>query len=111
MNVTTLVLDGELFAGDLRAIGAELFRLASRRRLAVVLDFSAVTHFHFRGASALAARAKLFRSGGGDIKIAGASPYLQALLRAGGAHDAFDHHPDAAAARAAFDRSAQRRTA
>lgn len=89
-EVMTMVLEGELTAADLTEIGAELFRLAHRGYRRVVIDLHDVSHLDYRGLKPLAARAELYRRGGGDIKLCRVSAYLFAILQAVGLHQAFD---------------------
>ena len=102
-RVVTLALDGELGLSELSQVGDELFRSMHHGRKRIVLDLTHVSHIDYRGIRALVTRVDLFRRAGGDIKIAGASPYLRAIFRAGGAHAAFELHPTVPEARAAFD--------
>jgi anti-sigma B factor antagonist len=104
-RVVTLVLDGELSDTELLEIGSELFRLAHRGHRHVVLDLTDVSHVDYRGVRPLAARAQVFRKAGGDIKLAGMSPYLQAIFRAAGAQEAFEHFETPEIAQAAFART------
>jgi len=99
---TTLGLRGELDQGALTELGDRLIRLLDQSCVWVLLDFSAVEHLDYRGVPALVARADAFRRAGGDLKVCGLSPYLQAVLRVGGAHGAFEVFRDAADARAAM---------
>ena len=51
--------------------------------------------------------AELLRDMGGDVKLAGLSPYIHAIFRSAGAHESFDYFVDAAQAVRSFDRLAQ----
>lgn len=95
-------LEGELGCTELKDVGAELFRQVARGRIRIVLDLSAVPHLDYRGLRPLMMRAELLQRNGGDVKLCGVSPYLDAILRAGGAHDAFERHATVAEALAAF---------
>jgi anti-sigma B factor antagonist len=108
-QVSTLILEGELLDEELSRVGQELFRLASRGFRYVVLDLTDVSHLDYRGVRPFVARAELFRQAGGDVKVSGASPYLQAIFRAAGAYQAFEFHPDMHKAREAFERQLQPR--
>jgi anti-sigma B factor antagonist len=99
---TTLGLKGELGQAALAELGDRLIRLLDQSCVWVLLDFSAVEHLDYRGVEALALRAEAFRRAGGDLKVCGLSPYLQAVLRAGGAHGAFEVFRDPNEARAAM---------
>ena len=99
---TTLGLRGELDQAALTELGDRLVRLYDQACVWVLLDFSAVEHLDYRGVPALAVRAEAFRRAGGDLKVCGLSPYLQAVLRAGGADGAFEVFRDASEARAAM---------
>ncbi len=101
-RVITLILEGDLTLPDLAKVGDELFRLSSRGLRNVVLDMSHVNHLDFRGIRPLVARAELFRSAGGDIRVSGVSGYLFHIFRAAGAHDAFQFFADPDNARASF---------
>ena len=99
---TTLNLDGELGEGDLSELGEWLIKRMWAGCHRVVMDFSEVTHLDFRGVRLLLGRVAQFRDEGGEIRVAGLSRYLSAILRAAGAHDAFQCYPDATAAWASF---------
>jgi anti-sigma B factor antagonist len=99
---TTLGLRGELGQAALAELGDRLMRLLDQSCVWVLLDFTSVEHLDYRGVEALAVRADAFRRAGGDLKVCGLSPYLQAVLRAGGAHGAFEVFRDAREARAAM---------
>jgi anti-sigma B factor antagonist len=99
---TTVGLRGELDQQALAELGDRLLRLLDQSCVWVLLDFSAVEHLDYRGVPQLVARAEAFRRAGGDLKVCGLSRYLQAVLRAGGAHGAFEVFHDASDARAAM---------
>jgi anti-sigma B factor antagonist len=101
-EVLTMHIEGELDAQDMTEIGAELFRLAHRGYRRIVIDLGGVSHVDYRGLKPLAARAELYRHGGGDIKLCRVSAYLYAILRAVGLHEAFDVHATVDDAQAAF---------
>lgn len=101
-QVLTMHIEGELDAHDMTEIGAELFRLAHRGYRRIVIDLGGVSHIDYRGLKPLAARADLYRQGGGDIKLCSVSAYLFAILRAVGVQESFDVHGTAEDARAAF---------
>ena len=101
-RVETLMLEGELSEQDLLQLCDELTRKMQRGVRQVVLDFGDVGHLNYRGVKPLMARAEAFRRTGGDLKLSGLSPYLAALFRAAGAHDAFEIYPHMNDARAAF---------
>ncbi len=101
-RVITLILEGDLTLNDLARVGDELFRLANRGHRNVVLDLTQVGHLDYRGIRPLVARAELFRSAGGDIRVCGLSGYIFHIFRAAGAHDAFQFFADPDNARASF---------
>lgn len=101
-RVMTLALEGEIGQDELIDIGQELFRFAHKGVVRVVLDFGDVTHLDYRLVRPLIARAELLRRAGGDLKIAGLSPYLYAIFRSAGAHDAFDYFAETGDAVSAF---------
>lgn len=101
-RVDTLMLEGELMEKDLARVAQDLSRRLLRGTRNAVLDFADVSHLDYRGVHLLVERAEAFRRAGGDIKLSGLSPYLAAILRAAGAHDAFECYPHMNDARAAF---------
>ncbi|MFY2560838.1 STAS domain-containing protein [Corallococcus terminator] len=101
-RVETLMLEGELSEQDLLKLCDELTQRMHRGLRQVVLDLSEVGHLNYRGVKPLMARAEAFRRTGGDLKLSGLSPYLAAIFRAAGAHDAFEIYPHMNDARAAF---------
>ncbi|WP_224245326.1 STAS domain-containing protein [Hyalangium gracile] len=101
-RVETLMLEGELGEQALAQVCEELAGRLHRGVRQVVVDFSEVAHLDYRGVKPLMARAEAFRRAGGDIKLAGLSPYLAAIFRAAGAHDRFEMYPHMNDARAAF---------
>jgi anti-sigma B factor antagonist len=101
-RVDTLMLEGELMEQDLARVAQDLSRRLLRGTRNAVLDFAEVSHLDYRGVHLLVERAEAFRRAGGDLKLSGLSPYLVAILRAAGAHDAFECYPHMNDARAAF---------
>lgn len=101
-KVLTMVLDGELGLSEIGDISDMLFHLTLDDVRRVVVDLSGVTHFDFRGVKHLVRHAESYRLLGGDLKLAGLSPYLFAIFRSAGAHDAFDFYADPELARLAF---------
>ena len=101
-RVETLLLEGELSVDELTQVCEELGRRMQRGLRHVVLDFSEVSHLDYRGVRPLMARTESIRRTGGDVKLSGLSPYLAAIFRAAGAHDAFECYPHMNDARAAF---------
>jgi anti-anti-sigma factor len=102
-EVTVLHPEGELDSADLRAFAQHCFRQAKAGRLRLVLDLEDVHHIDYRGVASLRAAQALLARAGGDLKLAGVSPYLASILRAAGAFEQFDICADAAQARLAFD--------
>lgn len=103
-RVMTMVLDGELDRGDVDEIVAMIGTLSEDGVSELVIDFSEVTHFDYRGVKPLVRRAEVLRELGGDLKLAGLSPYLHAIFRSAGAHDAFDYFAAADEAVRSFER-------
>jgi anti-sigma B factor antagonist len=101
-RVETLFLEGELGERELAQVCEELTRRLQRGVRQLVLDFTEVPHLDYRGVRPLVARAEGFRRAGGDIKLAGLSPYLSAIFRAAGAHGVFEMYPHMNDARTAF---------
>ncbi|MFO0594329.1 MAG: STAS domain-containing protein [Myxococcaceae bacterium] len=90
-RIMTVVLEGELDRADTEDVISMLGRLSSDGVTEVVVDFSNVSHLDYRGVRPLVRRAEVLRELGGDLKLAGLSPYLHAIFRSAGAHDAFDY--------------------
>lgn len=87
----TMVLEGEINGVEMGDIAEMIFQLSADGVTQLVMDMSGVTHFDFRGVKPLMRRADVFRELGGDIKLAGLSPYVHAIFRSAGANDAFDY--------------------
>lgn len=104
-RVITVRLEGELTLDELRRVGEEVFRLATRGLRNVVLDFTQVSHLDYRGLRPLVARAEMLRAAGGNVVACGLSGYLVHIFRAAGAHEAFEFYADPDNARASFARS------
>lgn len=100
----TMVLEGELDRAEADDVVAMLARLEASGVVEVVVDFAGVTHFDYRAVRPLVARAEALRALGGDLKLAGLSPYLHAIFRSAGAHDAFDYFAEAGEAVRSFER-------
>ena len=100
----TMVLEGELDRADVQDITDMLARKALEGVTEIVIDFSEVRHFDYRGVKSLVHRAELLRSQGGDLKLAGLSPYLHAIFRSAGAHDSFDYFSHSQDAVGSFER-------
>ena len=103
-RVMTMVLEGQLDRAEAADIVDMLARLSEDGVHEVVIDFTDVTHFDYRGVRPLVRRAETLRELGGDIKLAGLSPYIHAIFRSAGAHDAFDYFAQADQARQSFER-------
>ncbi|HUB07791.1 MAG TPA: STAS domain-containing protein [Myxococcales bacterium] len=73
-------VSGEGYALIERAVRPPLRPGAPR----IVLDLSRVDHLDYRGLPALGRAAARLRAEGGDLRLAGASSYLKAILRFGG---------------------------
>ncbi len=103
MKTMTMVLEGEITQPDVADVVAMLERLAGQGAVRVVVDLHGVTHFDFRGVKALLGKADALRSMGGDLKLSGLSPYIHAIFRSAGAHDAFDYFATSEDAVASFE--------
>jgi anti-anti-sigma factor len=94
--------DGELGVTELRALAQHCFRCAQEGQLQLVLDLSYVDHLDYRGVGMLIAARQLLRRQGGDLVLASASGYLQAILRAAGSFGKLEICATVEAARARF---------
>src|SRR5690606_36487177 len=101
-DVHVIGAEGELDEHAVTALGDEIVGLACAGKQNIVLDLSGVFHLDYRAVRLLAARAAFLRQGGGDLKLCGLSPYLQAIVRASGLYDSFEIHDDAESAASAF---------
>ncbi len=102
LDVAVMRCEGEMGEFELSHLGEELFRLANRGCRKVVLNLAGVDHVDYRGLRPLAARARLLRAAGGDLKLAGLSPYLAAIFRAAGLDEEFEMYASAEEAKVAF---------
>lgn len=103
-RVMTVVLEGELDRAEAEDVVAMLARMIEQGTHELVIDFSGVTHFDYRAVRPLVRRAEVLRELGGDLKLSGLSPYLHAIFRSAGAHDAFDYFAEADHAARSFER-------
>ncbi len=87
----TMVLEGEINGVEMGDIAEMIFQLSADGVTQLVIDMTDVSHFDFRGVKPLLRRAEVFRELGGDIKLAGLSPYVHAIFRSAGANDSFDY--------------------
>lgn len=104
-RIMTMVLEGEIGLDEMDDVTAMLLRLSKGGVARVVIDFSEVAHFDYRGVRPLMRHAEVFREKGGDVRLAGLSPYLHAIFRSAGAHEAFDYFADVTDARRSFERA------
>jgi len=91
---------GELGVTELRGLAQHCFRCAQEDRVLLVLDLSEVDHVDYRGVGMLVAARQLLRRQGGELLLAGASPYVCAILRAAGSHGKLERCATVEAARA-----------
>src|SRR5215813_3591 len=104
-RIVTVTLDGEWRADALEDLRRQLERLIAKGWRGLVLDLRNVVHLDYRAVRKLTNAAEASRRAGGDLKLVGVSDYLRLILRAAGAHEDFDVHPDQESARAAFGRT------
>ncbi|HEY3447325.1 MAG TPA: STAS domain-containing protein [Myxococcales bacterium] len=102
VDVAVLRCEGEMGQMELAHLGEELFRLAHRGINRVVIDLAGVDHVDYRGLKPVASRARLLRTAGGGIKLAGPTPYVAAIFRAAGVEDEFEMYRTAEEAKLAF---------
>ena len=103
-RVMTMVLEGELDRDEAADICRMVARYADLGLTEVVIDFEGVSHFDYRAVKHLVHEAETLRIKGGDVKLAGLSPYLHAIFRSAGAHDAFDYFAQTTDAVRSFER-------
>ena len=104
LRIVTVTLDGEWRADAVEDLRRQLERLIAKGWLGLVLDLRNVVHLDYRAVRKLTTAAQASRRVGGDLKLVGVSDYLRLILRAAGAHEDFEVHPDQESARAAFGR-------
>ncbi len=102
-NAMTVVLEGEIGRDELPDVGAMLVRLAEKGHVDLILDLTHVTHLDYRGVRPLMRKAEELRALGGDLVLAGLTPYVHAIFRSAGAHDAFDFYATAEEAKRGWD--------
>ena len=107
-RVMTLMPEREVGVREWSELARKFDRLERAGYVRYVLDFTDVSHLDYRGVRPLVERAQRIRELGGDLKLAGLSPYLAAIFRVAGAHTAFQCFKDPLEAGAAFDRSRPR---
>ncbi|MHB1843902.1 MAG: STAS domain-containing protein [Deltaproteobacteria bacterium] len=93
--------------GEIDRAGFELIERAVDPRVRfggpeVVLDLSHVTHLDYRRVGTLLRMALTLRDEGGDLRLAGASPYLLTVLTAAGLEGRLRHHATAREAMAGY---------
>ncbi len=98
----TMVIDGEIGADELADIGEMLLSLSFDGVTDLVIDLRGVSHLDYRGIPSLVRRAEVFRELGGDVKLAGLSPYLFTIFQAAGANDSFDFFAEVSDAQRSF---------
>lgn len=98
----TMVIDGEIGADELADIGEMLLSLSFDGVTDLVIDLRGVSHLDYRGIPSLVRRAEVFRELGGDVKLAGLSPYLFTIFQAAGANDSFDFFAEVGDAQRSF---------
>lgn len=81
----TMALAGELNKDEAIDLALMIERLIGFGSMGLVVDFSEVTHFDYRGVPALMKQAQVLRDRGGDIKLAGFSRYLFAIFKSASA--------------------------
>ncbi|HZH04576.1 MAG TPA: STAS domain-containing protein [Myxococcaceae bacterium] len=104
LRVTTLMPEGELGVREWAELSRELDRLERYGVVRWVLDLTDVTHLDYRGVRPLIESAARARRAGGDLKLAGLSPYLSAIFRVAGAYATFEYFRDPLEACAAFEK-------
>jgi len=103
-RVMRLVLEGEIGQEAVADVSAMIERLPASGVLQVVIDCSEVSHFDYRGVRPLLRRVEALREQGGDVRLAGLSPYVFAIFRSAGADGAFDYFASVDDAVASFTR-------
>ena len=104
-RIVTVTLDGEWRADALEDLRRQLERMIAKGWRGLVLDLRNVVHLDYRAVRKLTTAAQASRRVGGDLKLVGVSDYLRLILRAAGAHEDFEVHPDQESAWAAFGRT------
>lgn len=105
-RVVRVELEGEVgreASEDVAGVLSRLFDAGERR---VVIDWSEVSHFDYRGVRPMMAVVERFRERGGDVRLAGLSPYLFAIFQSAGADGVFDCFASAEDAVGSYERAA-----
>ncbi len=105
-DISVINVGGELSRYNIRSLEEVFSSLLERGQLSVILNFGNLNHIDYQLVRRLADHIVYFQCEGGDIKIAGASSYVQQILQVMGfeeeifvsVEDAlmsfFVHHPD-----------------
>ncbi len=104
-QVATLMPDHEIGVCEWSELSRQFDRLERASVVRYVLDFTDVSHLDYRTVRPLVERAERARQLGGDLKLAGLSPYLMAIFRVAGAHTSFECFKDPIEAGASFNSS------
>lgn len=75
-----LSVHGSMGGGDFGELHHRLVGLLQGRRKRIVLDLRGVDHVSYRDASQLARDFELVQAHDGELKVAGLSPYVRAIL-------------------------------
>lgn len=80
-GVTVLRLEGELDEHGVETLRMGLADCLQERRTRLVVNLDGVTFVSYLGLGVLVERLRLFRKGGGDMKLARPSLYVKRLMR------------------------------
>lgn len=96
-------LAGEVDKDILGEIDDLFEELLARGLSSLVLDLSAATYIDYRELGTLVRRARRCRQFGGDLRLAGLSPYLATVFQSAGQHQEFEVYASMDAALASFE--------
>ncbi len=101
--IIVLRLSGDVGVSDMDALLRKMTDLVLENKNKVVLNFRQVRHVSLNAISKLAERNQRFRALGGEIKLAGLTPYVANLFKLVGAYSGFDISLDEEEALARFE--------
>ncbi len=89
-TITVLRLSGDIGVSDMEALLRKMTDLVLGNKNKAVLNFRQVKHISLNAISKLAERNQRFRALGGEVKLAGLTPYVANLFKLVGAYSGFD---------------------
>lgn len=102
--VKVLQLSGDLGMKEFFSLEQVLENFCQEEEPQVVLDFSEVTHAHYRGFKGLKKKLKQLKASKGELKLAGFNPYVERIFNFSGLFNELSPHQDLNEAILSFER-------